>query len=165
MISEVDIKYIDCYLFSRYWEDSDISLNESEYEEVKEDGSNLPKSMFLPYNPEITSYKGFKDDYCFYMRIDPETGKILNWEQGYSMKIHWKVVDQGIYKYIDNNDNIVANLDCEYVPDYLAIEDSGYGDYVIMNIDKDGNILNWNKINFSETFKQLMEDIVDKYEY
>jgi hypothetical protein len=30
-----------------------------------------------------------------------------------------------------------------YVPGFMAIDDSGYGDYIYMTIDADGKILNW----------------------
>lgn len=161
IVTEVEIPYVKCYLFARYWEDADVSLNGSEFESVNEDGSNMPQSMFLDYSPEITSYKGFKDDKCFYMKINPETGQIENWEKGYAMHIHWKVVDQGVYRYYDDKDNIIKNLDCEYVPDYLAIEDSGYGDYVIMNVDENGFINNWNKNEFASTLKNILNNEED----
>lgn len=156
-ITEIDVSRVKCYLFARYWEDSDVSINDNEFVEVEEDGSNLPQSMLLDYSPEITSYKGFEGDKCFYMDINPETGHIDNWEEGYALNIHWKVVDQGIYEYINDKNEVILKLDCEYCPDYLAIEDSGYGDYIIMKVDKNGNILNWNKYDFIETFKNVME--------
>jgi len=71
------------------------------------------------------------------------------------------VVDQGVYKYYDDKDNIIKNLDCEYVPDYLAIEDSGYGDYVIINVDENGFINNWNKNEFASTLKNILNNEED----
>jgi len=156
MLTDVEISFVKCYLFARYWEDSDISINGSEFEPVDEDGESLPKSMLLDYSPEITSYKGFENDKCFYMKINPETGQIVNWEKGYAMHIHWKVVDQGIYDYLDQNENSIKKFDCDYVPNYLAIEDSGYGDYVIMNIDENGFIQNWNKREFISVASQVL---------
>lgn len=156
MPTEVEVSYVNCYLFVRYWEDSDVSKDGSEFSEVYMDGSNLPQSMMLDYSPEITSYKGFENDKCFYMQINPDTGQIMNWEKGYAMKVHWKVVDQGVYEYVDNNGNVIKRFDCDYVPDYLAIEDSGFGDYVIMNIDSNGYIHNWNKEDFKEEISNAM---------
>ena len=81
--------------------------------------------------------------------IDIETGKILNWEQGKTGNVYYKVCDDGNYKLLDENDNIVVDKNC-YVPDFLAIDDSGYGDYIIMTIDENGNIQRWKKNGIQE---------------
>ena len=159
-IKEIDFSYLDCYLFSRYWEDSDISLNGSDFEEVKEDASNLPQSMMYLGDETITSYKGFYGEKCFRMKIDFETGKILNWEQGYKMKIHWKVVDQGVYSYYDKDNNLIDKLE-DYVPDFLGVDNDSYGDYVIMSVNEDGQIDNWNPNTVARDIQEMFNSIFD----
>ena len=75
--------------------------------------------------------------------IDIETGKILNWKQGVKAEIHYKVCDQCGWELKDENGAIVLDEDGDYVPDTLCPKDSGYGDYIIMDIDENGQIADW----------------------
>jgi len=74
--------------------------------------------------------------------INVETGKICNWPKGNVASLHYKVCDEGWYALVDAHGEIAAEYD-GYVPDMMSPGGSGYGDYVIMNIDKDGYIENW----------------------
>lgn len=155
-IQEINLKYVNCYLIQNWWDGAEISYQGSEFQEVEENGSNLP--MLIPINESITNCKSLKDCKVFQLKIDLDNGHIENWPKGYAMNIYWKICDQGVYEYIDENGNIIEKLDCDYVPDYLAIEDDGYGDYVIINIDENGNIKNW----WSEhQLKSSLEEIFD----
>ena len=60
-----------------------------------------------------------------------------------------------INTYSQNGEKIVKAKGY-YVPDFLAIDDSGYGDYIIMIVDKDGKINNWRFD--SEPFTNEYED-------
>jgi len=73
--------------------------------------------------------------------IDVEDGKILNWKQGDEARVHYKVCDMGKYFITINSKRL--QYDGYYVPDILAIEDEGYGDYIIIDIDKNGYINNF----------------------
>lgn len=153
-LADVNIHYVKCYLFPNWWEDSDVSKDGSEFEEGSLD--NMPQSMLLDWTPQISDYENFKGQKCFFMKINPDTGQIENWEKGYKMNIYWKVVDEGIYEYIDDNENIIKKFDTDYVPRYLAIEEEGYGDYVIMNVDENGFIQNWSTEDFMNTVTNLL---------
>ncbi len=75
-------------------------------------------------------------------KIDSETGEILNWESGKMAEIHYKVADE--YSHIiKDGQKIVENLQNEYVPDFMCPKENGHGDYVIMDIDKNGMIQDW----------------------
>lgn len=76
--------------------------------------------------------------------IDVDTGVITNWPKGVTADICAKVCDDGIYSILDENKQELKRLVHCYVPDCLAINDNGYGDYIIMEIDADGKIKDWN---------------------
>lgn len=84
--------------------------------------------------------------------IDLETGIITNWEKGKEANIHYKVCDDGEYWLQDGNGDSIIKAKGYYVPNFLSIEDNGFGDYIIMKVDKDGLINNW-KFDF-ESFTE-----------
>ena len=57
--------------------------------------------------------------------------------------------------YYDEYDNEVLHYE-GYVPDFMAIEEEGYGDYIDMIIDENGCIQKWNIT--SSDIQPLMED-------
>lgn len=119
---EFEVKTLQVEAGVRYWEDSTINgLNDDEK------GSNIPCRESSTWKP----------------LIDIETGVILNWEKGKEASIHYKVCDNGEYWLLDEQGNRVVKAKGYYVPDMLSIDDEGYGDYIIMEIDKDGKINNW----------------------
>lgn len=80
--------------------------------------------------------------------IDVDTGVIEKWPQGTTASIHAKVCDDGIYSILDANKLEIKTYD-GYAPECLAIEDNGYGDYIIMEVDGNGKIKDW-KPSFDE---------------
>lgn len=74
--------------------------------------------------------------------IDLETGQILNWTPGVTADIHYKICDDGEYALLDEAKNEVRRID-GYVPAMLSPKDSGYGDYVIMDVSAEGAIQGW----------------------
>lgn len=65
--------------------------------------------------------------------IDIRTGKILNWTEGVRARIYYKVVDA--CKWVIRNANGKKQYSGRgYVPDTLAPDGNGYGDYISMNI-------------------------------
>lgn len=147
-IVEEDIKYLFAHLHDDWWDGAEISRDGGEFEEVDEDGSQI-KDLLKPFDyPSQTRFKKYiaKDDPVFSMKIDVETGEVIGWPKGIAMNIYWKIVDEGLYQYLDTNDNIIFEYD-GYVPIELAINDDGYGDYVILNIKSDGFIENWDAKN------------------
>lgn len=120
-----NVKYIYANFGVRYYEDSELN--------GVEDDSTLPK---MPcYDKEDKRWK---------LTIDVDNGQITNWEKGNTAKIHYKVCDDGEYKIFDKNMIQIGKTIHSYVPEIFAIDDDGYGDYVIMTIDENGFILDWN---------------------
>jgi hypothetical protein len=74
--------------------------------------------------------------------INIETGQILNWEKGKTASIHYKVCDCCAWELIDNTGKSVLSGD-GYVPGTLSPKEPGYGDYIIMDINSDGFIKDW----------------------
>ena len=75
--------------------------------------------------------------------IDIDSGMILNWRKGVVAEIHYKVADGCNYKLLDIKGNTILDIEDCYVPHTLSPKENGYGDYIKMDIDKDGKIANW----------------------
>ena len=119
---EVEVKYLQVKACVRYWEDTEVN-GESD----TENGENIPckaGNLWMPL-------------------IDIEEGKITNWKQGVKADVHYKVCDCCGWDLLDENREIVLSEDDGYVPNTLCPKESGYGDYIIMDIDEDGFILDW----------------------
>lgn len=113
----------------RYWEDSEIN--------GVDDDNNNPK---MPCVTGIYDRSG-RRFWCPF--IDVETGRIINWEKGVEASIHYKVCDEcGLT--IMKGDTVLYE-DEDYVPEFLCPKEEGYGDYIIMDIDGEGFIKNWDK--------------------
>ncbi|MBQ5454698.1 MAG: hypothetical protein IIT63_02610 [Prevotella sp.] len=124
-----EIKYIRVRAGVRYWEDTDVN--------GEEDDDDNPR---MPLVQEIDGEKNWVFD------IDIKTGKIKDWPKGTTAETHYKTCDDNTISFIGHNGKVLREVDC-YVPGFLAIEDSGYGDYIIINIDGDGKI---NDFRFNE---------------
>lgn len=118
---EVDITTMLVKAKVRYWEDASVDGVDDE------EGTLIPCRQGEIWAPEI----------------DIDTGKIRNWEQGKKAKVHYKVCDQCSFYIKDSEGNIVGKQEGEYVPGVLCPKDSGYGDYIIMDIDENGLIDKW----------------------
>lgn len=128
--TEVDIKTLQVKAGVRYWEDATI-------DGVEDVDGNLTPCRVGDY-------------WC--PSIDVETGIILNWEKGKTASTHFKICDDGSYYLVDDKENIVLSIEDDYVPSILCPKRSGYGDYIIMDIDENGKINNWDfNINDFET--------------
>lgn len=119
---EFEVKYLQVEAGVRYWEDSYVNGKED-----TENGDNIPCKKANAWCP----------------LIDIETGKILNWKEGTTADLHYKVCDDGRYKILDESKNLIKEID-SYVIKMLCPEENGFGDYIIMNIDENGKIANWN---------------------
>ena len=119
-------KYIEVVAGVRYWEDAIVNGV------VDTDGTLIPFRRGQVWNP----------------LIDLETGRIVDWPSGTNAEIHYKVCDDGEYWLLDSDMESLAYHE-GYVPDeYLCHGESGYGDYIIMNIDSDGYIQNYSEPKF-----------------
>lgn len=158
-VVEEDVKYLYAHLHDDWWDGAEISRDGAEFEDVDEDGSQI-SDMLKPFNAptNIERFKNFvKDDNIFSMKINVDTGEVVGWPKGTIMNIYWKIVDEGLYQYLDENDNIIFEYD-GYVPNELAIEEEGYGDYVILNIDADGKIEHWNPVKIAREISATIEN-------
>lgn len=102
----------------RYWEDGDIN--------GCEDNGEKPK---MPFAVKVA------DEYRWQPLIDVDEGRIVDWPQGTTASVHYKVCDDGFYYLLDQTGDLVESSNC-YVPSCLGSE----GDYIIMNIDENGHI-------------------------
>lgn len=118
---EFDANYLLVSAGVRYWEGAEIDGVEDK------DGTLIP----------------FKDGDYWCPLIDIEKGVIVGWPQGTTAKIHYKVCDNGIYKLLDGDLSTIAYKE-GYVIDSMCPSGNGYGDYIIMNVNKNGNIREWN---------------------
>ena len=119
---EVELKTLNIHAGVRYWEDSDVNgLEDAE-------GELIPCRVGDLWQPII----------------DIDSGIITNWKQGTTAKLHYKVCDQCGWELLDEKGNVVLSEEDGYVPKTICPSDSGYGDYIIMNIDGNGKIEKWN---------------------
>lgn len=119
-IREVDVAFIKVVVQVRYWEDATVNGD------VDEDGNLMP----------------CRNGDCWCPVICLESGIIMNWEQGKSAKVHYKVCDAGVYALLDKDREEVKTID-GYVPEIMCPRGGGFGDYIIMDIDADGAIQGW----------------------
>lgn len=107
----------------RYWEDATVN------------GVEDTLGTLIPFR--------VLDDWC--PEIDLETGRVLNWPDGMLADVHYKVCDAGEYWLINEAGDVYKYLD-DYVPDDLLCHGAqGYGDYIILNIGRDGQIANYRR--------------------
>lgn len=117
---EFEAKYIHASVGARYWEDATVNGVEDT------DGTLIPCRVGDIWKPIIL--------------ID--SGKIINWKQGTTADIHYKSCDNNTFKLLDENEEEIVSIE-GYVIDTMCPEKEGYGDYVIMKVDENGFIANW----------------------
>ncbi|MGM0589239.1 MAG: hypothetical protein ACQETE_12530 [Bacteroidota bacterium] len=104
----------------RYWEDASVNgINDT-------DGDLIP----------------FKDGDSWCPEIDIDTGQILYWPEGTEADIHYKIADRCECELLDENGTHITGRS-GYVPNILSPGGRGYGDYIIMKVDKNGFIDRW----------------------
>jgi hypothetical protein len=129
----------------RYWCDCQYSTDKgvtwNNPSDTDED--NLTVRELLPCVEYYEKERGWY--WC--LNVDFNSGKIENWKQGLCLKTFFKVCDDGKYQIIDNTDNIIWDSDvdsgCSYVPTFLEIDSSNYGDNIYITIDGEGTIKDW----------------------
>ena len=100
---------------------------------------------FKPEIPgtEIPCIHEVSGEYQWKPTIDVDTGVITNWIPGVKCSVYAKVVDQCMVTLHDGARTWKTPRE-EYVPDFMCPKSEGYGDYIIMDIDENGTIANWN---------------------
>ena len=125
----------------RYFEDGNVNGEEDiSYEEMK-----------AGKKPKIPCVQMIGKEWVWCIDIDADTGLILNWKKGNTADVHYKVCDCCEVDVIVDGNKIFDNEEacCGYVPECLCPSGEGWGDYMIMHIDENGQIADWNikKVN------------------
>jgi len=148
---------------------------ENKYKEI-----SYPRYLKVVANPrylEDTYLNGKEDkegEICIYDNdkqildfvIDMVEGKILNWNNTQGAKIHYKIADEGKYYLIEYISQHMYSIKKEYssyyvVDELLAIDRNGYGDYMIMEVDKNGYIKNYPNYKNIKDFLENEEKWID----
>ena len=132
----------------RFWED--CKIDDQEFDEDTADYEDI-KELLTRWDDQ---YKlGLVKDDLVILIIDPETGQVKNYVGGKEIRMFFKVCDEcswrvterisnGINPY-DSYENVVLEVEDDYVPKFLEIDGDGYGDYVEITITSEGFIKNW----------------------
>jgi hypothetical protein len=121
----------------RYWEDSDVNG-------VEDDADN-PR---IPCAEKVNRF-----EYHWRPIIEIETGHIINWTKGVRAEITYKVCDEfrcGLKTGLDKSSVFEY---AGYVPEIMYPREQGFGDYIEMDIDADGNIADWD----AQKLQQLID--------
>ncbi len=119
-VEEVEVTHLQVNARVRYWEDATV------------DGVEDKEGTLIPC----------REGKSWCPKIELETGKIVNWKQGVTADIHYKVCDDGDYRILDEKGEEIAKKD-GYVPETMCPGDEGFGDYIIMKVDENGMIEGW----------------------
>ena len=162
VICDIDVRYyVDCS-FSKdngeTWE-NDFEDDDKSDEYVK---SQLPCMKEVTYK-KVGIWSGIestmtRQDWC--PVIDVNEGKILDWTPGFCLNTGFKVCDQGVYVYSNQDESQqIVSTDCDeyYVPNWLDDVGDGYGDYLQITVNGDGTIKDWDKL------KKKLLNYVEKY--
>ena len=99
-------------------------------------------------------YEGEMNEDRWQAVVEMATGRILCWPENYGAfsDFHVKACDAGVYALVSPEPNMKELAKIEsYVPH--GVVPGEFGDYVILDIDKDGVITNWpEKPDVSEFF-------------
>ena len=127
---EFDVRKLKVQAGARYCEDATV------------DGLEDIEGNLMPFLVDVIKHDSYySGTWC--PVIDIESGIIEDWPIGKIAFVHYKCCDDGLYQLIDENDNIITSID-GYVPDIMCPRGEGYGDYIIMHIDGNGKIDNFN---------------------
>ena len=135
---EIEAKFLKVRAGVRYPEDSEFieTENDRKVNYISDDEEN-PKMPFMEGENDKYGHKKF----YWTPTIDLENGVIVNWPKGVKVHVFYKVCDDFECTVYDEYDNEVLHYE-GYVPDFMSIEEEGYGDYINMIIDENGCIQN-----------------------
>lgn len=149
IIKEVEMDKVIVNAGVRYWNDCKYSKDngqtwrdgskESDTDDISNDfKDNIPNIENKIINYDVNDY--------WTLVIDINTGKVENWPKNYCISTWFKVCDDGLYQIVDKDGDVIwDSIETEnyYVPEFLKINDNGYGDYINLDIDGNGYIKNW----------------------
>lgn len=125
--STVEARYIQCVLAVRY------------------DEEDIPNDF------------PFRSGDVWNVTLDIDERRIVDWPAGHSAHVYMKVCDNGSYRLMDANKNLIADRENDYVPGCIPGE---YGDYIDFEILNDGTLKDWEpeKDDIEDDFKLLEID-------
>ncbi len=132
-VQEIELAGAECWIHPRRWSTSQING-------VNDVDDN-------PQMPLISEHKG---ENAWHIVVNLDNGQICNWPQGTKASIHYKSVDANYIDILDDRLGIVKEYE-GYVPNFLCPKEDGWGDYVIMEIDENGFIQDFNN-NLDDIF-------------
>lgn len=128
---EVSTIVVDSHI--RYFDDCDI-LKDGVWHTDDEDEPQMP--CMEPVN------MGGYTETRWRPIIDIDSGQILNWTKGIKAHTYYKVCDEFECSVLTKSGEAIIKYE-GYVPEFMAIDDRGYGDYIYLTIDENGYIRNW----------------------
>lgn len=154
MTDKKKLLYVDAGVL--YWEDSEINgIRDNNLYDSR--GAKAPAMPCVErVKPEPTT-NIFSDHYRWRPIIDVETGIIINWKKGVTASVHYKVCDDCMITYKKGDEVLCNNDDYFYVPPFLSPKEEGYGDYIIMDIDENGQISNWKPNEVEEWYNSQLK--------
>ena len=117
---------------AEWWYEEPFEFNGKEYTSIDDLEKDYPNLVGVqpPYY-RLDPKEGTK---TIKLCIDLETGKVLNWPEGVNFDFNgYRLVDRGRYEICDENGEVQVGY-TGYVPRFLEIDDSGYGDYIQFHI-------------------------------
>lgn len=114
--------YIEVSAGVRYWEDATIN------------GQTDDNGTLTPFRTG--------DSWCPVIRLSD--GMVMDWPQGTTADVHFKVCDDGEYWLLNEARQRIGKWAGYYVPnEFLCHGGQGYGDYIIFKVGEDGRIESW----------------------
>ena len=135
---EVDVRYLKVDAGVSYWEDTDVD-GTPDVDMCECNGKKAPRMPFAVKVKNKPQSNIYSDHWRWQPTIDVEKGCIVDWPKGTTAQVHYKVCDDGTYALLDPLKNTIVSVD-SYVPGCIG----EWGDYIVMNIDEDGNIEDFN---------------------
>lgn len=138
---EINIATIQVDTKVRYWEDATINgERDIDFYEAKGEGEpKMPCAVKIKETPRENIYS---DHWRWKPTIDVDSGRITNWTIGTEARVHYKVCDEFSCTLLNDGGKEILVYE-DYVPSFMYPQEDGYGDYIIMDINKDGYIKNW----------------------
>jgi hypothetical protein len=125
-VTSGDPKFLEVSAKVRYWEDAHVNGDRDI------DGTLMP----------------FRNGDLWVPTIRLSDGKVMDWPEGMTAWIHYKVCDEGEY-WLRSATRRLFKYRGYYVPDsYLCHGNEGFGDYIILCIGPDGIIEHWREPRF-----------------
>lgn len=136
-----EIFTIQCDIDVRYWNDSEVNgVDDIDFYETK--GKGFPKMPCAVQILEEPTSCIYSDHWRWRPIINIEVGQIKNWQKGVSANIYYKVCDGFACSFLGFLDEVITEFE-GYVPSFMSPKVESYGDYIVMQIDEDGFIKDW----------------------